>query len=240
MTDTIFRYGEAMDQPSLRERKKRQTARALWTTAITLFTEHGFDKVNITQIADAANVSKMTVFNYFPTKEDLVLKPLEDHTGEPARVIRECLASGSGLDALRRHVLAAIASHDPMLGISDNPNVLAVHRLVLATPALFQRAARSARESEDLLARELGTRFPAVVARIAVAQIAGVLGALRLQNLERLVAGETPAAVEPAAAANANLAFDILEHGLGTYLDKPAGPGTGQPAAPDTGAGATR
>jgi AcrR family transcriptional regulator len=211
-----------MEQLSLRERKKQQTARSLWTTAIRLFTERGFDNVSITEIADVANVSKMTVFNYFPTKEDIVLKPLEEHTDEPARVIRECLASGSGLTTLRQHVLACIAHYDPMVGMSDNPQVLAVHRLVLATPALFQRAVRSARESEDLLADELKTRFPEVVAQIAAAQIIGVLGALRLQNLQRLLAGETPASVEPAAVANANLAFDILEHGLGQYMGGPA------------------
>jgi AcrR family transcriptional regulator len=201
-------------QLSLRERKKQQTARLLWGTAIKLFAKHGFDNVSVVQIAAAADVSKMTVFNYFPTKEDLVLKPLEQHTDEPARVVRESVAGGSPLTALRRHVLARIAEHDPMVGMSDNPQVLAVHRLIHATPALLQHAAGSARESEDLLAQALNIQLPEVVARIAAAQIIAVLGVLRLQNLQHLLAGETPASVEPNAAANANLAFDILEHGL--------------------------
>ena len=96
----------------LRERKKLMTARLLRVTAIKLFAEHGFDNISITQIADAAGVSKMTVFNYFPTKEDLVLKPLEEHTDEPARLIRECLTDGPGLRALHEFVLTCIARHD--------------------------------------------------------------------------------------------------------------------------------
>ena len=36
-----------------------------------LFLENSFDKVTIAQIAEAADVSVNTVFNYFPTKEDL-------------------------------------------------------------------------------------------------------------------------------------------------------------------------
>jgi len=40
------------------------------TSALALFLERGFDHVSINEIAGAAGVSKMTVFNYFPAKED--------------------------------------------------------------------------------------------------------------------------------------------------------------------------
>ncbi|MBO3747339.1 TetR family transcriptional regulator [Streptosporangiaceae bacterium NEAU-GS5] len=209
-----------MDQRvGLRERKKLQTARSLWVTAIELFAEHGFENVSVAQIADAAGVSKMTVFNYFPTKEDLVLRPLEEHIDEPARLIRQCLAEASGLGPLRAFVLKCIAEHDPIVGMNDGPRVLAVYRVMLGTPALFQRAGRFAVQSEELVAETLRTRLPDMVARIAAAQIIGVLSALRARNLERLLAGEKPAAVEPDATADANLAFDLLEHGLGEHFD---------------------
>ena len=39
-----------------------------------LFAEHGFDAVTVDQVAAAADVAKKTVFNYFPTKEDLVFE----------------------------------------------------------------------------------------------------------------------------------------------------------------------
>jgi AcrR family transcriptional regulator len=212
-----------MDQPlGLRERKKLQTARALRIAAIKLFSEHGFDNVSVTQIAEEAGVSKMTVFNYFPAKEDLLLQPLEEHTDEPARVIQQCLADGGRLRALHAFVLKCIADHDPIIGMSDSPPVLAIHRLVIDTPALAQRAGRLAARSEDLVAEALRATMPDMVARIAAAQIVGVLKALRVRNLERLLAGEQPTAIEADATADADLAFAILENGIGQWLDRPA------------------
>src|SRR6266545_1944911 len=57
----------------LRERKKRQTREAIAQAAMTLFAAHGFDAVTVADVARAADVSEKTVFNYFPSKEDLVL-----------------------------------------------------------------------------------------------------------------------------------------------------------------------
>ena len=48
---------------------------------------HGFDHVSVTDIAATAEVSKPTLFRYFPTKEDLVLHRIADHQGEAARVV---------------------------------------------------------------------------------------------------------------------------------------------------------
>src|SRR5205814_1146920 len=64
-------------EPGLRERKKRQTRQSIADTARALFAERGFDRVTVAEVARAANVSEATVFNYFPTKEDLVFSGLE-------------------------------------------------------------------------------------------------------------------------------------------------------------------
>ena len=60
-----------MDEPSLRERKKRETRQRISNVATGLFMLRGFDNVTVAEVAEAANVSKMTVFNYFPRKEEL-------------------------------------------------------------------------------------------------------------------------------------------------------------------------
>ena len=56
----------------LRERKKRATRTAIHDAAMRLFEERGFARTTVDQIAEQADVSRATVFTYFPTKEDIV------------------------------------------------------------------------------------------------------------------------------------------------------------------------
>jgi AcrR family transcriptional regulator len=76
----------------LRERKKRLTRQLLSDTATMLFLERGFDGFKITEVAEACGVSEKTVYNYFPTKESLILDREEDM----AAAIRHALGPDSG------------------------------------------------------------------------------------------------------------------------------------------------
>jgi AcrR family transcriptional regulator len=69
--------GGAREASGLRERKKRLMRQQLSDTATQMFLERGFDAVRVTEIAEACGVSEKTVFNYFPTKESLILDRLE-------------------------------------------------------------------------------------------------------------------------------------------------------------------
>lgn len=61
--------------PGRRERKKLGTWRAIRHAALTLITERGYANVSLDDIADAANVSRSTLFNYFRSKEALLFDP---------------------------------------------------------------------------------------------------------------------------------------------------------------------
>src|SRR6202042_3543678 len=61
----------------LRERKKRLMRQQLSDTATQMFMERGFDAFRVAEVAEACGVSEKTVFNYFPTKESLILDRLE-------------------------------------------------------------------------------------------------------------------------------------------------------------------
>jgi AcrR family transcriptional regulator len=62
----------------LRERKKRETRQRISDVATGMFLDRGFDSVRVSEVAEACGVSEKTVYNYFPTKESLLLDREED------------------------------------------------------------------------------------------------------------------------------------------------------------------
>jgi AcrR family transcriptional regulator len=206
----------------LRERKKARTRRAISEAAIALFLERGYDDVPVTEIAEAAEVSKRTLFAYFPTKDDLVLHRFADHEDEAARVVRDRAADESPLDALHRHLRIITQRRDPITGLCDIPEVVAFHRLVLDTPTLSTALLRyHARSVEALTSALLGAArdapHPELTARLAASQIFVVLRELADANQRRIIAGESADALAPVALAEADHAFALLRGGLTPY-----------------------
>lgn len=206
----------------LRERKKIQTRRRLLAEATRLFSERGFDQVSVAEIADAADVSKMTVFNYFDSKEDLVLAPMEEHIGDMARVVRDRVSGESAVAGMRRQFLAAVERRDPSVGMSDSPVALGLLQLIQQTPALLTRAhAFFARTDELLVDALVGEGEDRAVARVVAAQLIGTRNALIAENHRRLLAGESADAIASDAVVLAGRAFDLLEKGLGDFATRP-------------------
>ena len=54
-----------------------------------MFAARGFDNVKVSAIADVVGVSEKTIFNYFPTKESMVLDWADETVEGMARVLRE-------------------------------------------------------------------------------------------------------------------------------------------------------
>lgn len=197
-----------MDEIGLRERKKQRMYEVVSEIAIRLFLEKGFDAVSVAEISAAAEISKPTLFRYFPTKEDLVLYRFADHETEAARVVE---GQASPIDALRRHFLDGLERCDPVTGLNDHPDVLAFHTLLYGTPALAARLHGFLERSEAALAEALGGDLDA---RLAAGQIIAVRRILAMENWRRIAGGERVAEVRADAVAAAERAFGLLAGGL--------------------------
>lgn len=84
----------------LRERKKRLTRQLISDTATSMFLERGFEEVKVADVAAACNVSEKTVYNYFPTKESLVLDREEAMSAAIERALGPGGPPGSPVDAV--------------------------------------------------------------------------------------------------------------------------------------------
>lgn len=209
----------------LRERKKQRMYRTISETAISLFLERGFDRVSVADVAAAAEVSKPTLFRYFPTKEDLVLHRFADHEDEAARVVRDRPAEGSPLTALHQHFLAGLERRDPITGLNDEAGVLAYQRLLYGTPSLVARLFEYISRSEEALTTALSaidgpddlTAPDDLAPRLAAGQIIAVQRILGQDNWRRVEGGASADEVHPGAVAAADRAFAMLCTGLAPY-----------------------
>src|ERR1700733_12290021 len=129
-----------MEPPAtgLRERKKAQTRTRIADTAMGLFVRRGFDQVTVAEIAAAAEVGVSTVFNYFPTKEDLFYDRQDEVVEHLSRIVRSRHRGESFTAACRRDMLQLIEARDWRVGLV--PRMVDFYRLVDRSPALQARA----------------------------------------------------------------------------------------------------
>jgi AcrR family transcriptional regulator len=92
-------------EAGLRERKKTRTRLDIVRAATRLFVTKGFDAATIDDIADAAEVSRSTLFRYFGNKEAIVFPHQDERLGLFARIMSEPLAGESTFATLRRGLL---------------------------------------------------------------------------------------------------------------------------------------
>jgi AcrR family transcriptional regulator len=211
-------------ETGLRERKKQQTRQLLTDTARRLFAERGFENVSVSEIARVADVSEATVFNYFPTKEDLVYSGLEQFENALLAAVRERPAGETVIDAFGRFILEPrgfFAAPDDRTA----RELLGVGRMIAASPALLAREeqifARYTRALAGLIGDEVrageGDIRPYVVANALIgvhrALIDYVRGRLDNEPLdrERLSRG---------LRRRGQAALELLRRGIGDYAPK--------------------
>lgn len=211
-----MQYGGGMtDGMGLRERKKARLRETIAATAIRLFLKSGFDRVSITDIAREAEVSRRTLFAYFPTKEDLLLQRFADHEDEAARTVRARRTDQPPLDALRQALLDALRRRDPSTALNDDPEIMAFLRLITGTESLAARMMRYTSRGAETLAEALrDAGFDPLTARLTAAQVIVAQRELVLMNHERLADGESADERYPEAVRATNRAFDLLRDGL--------------------------
>jgi AcrR family transcriptional regulator len=211
-------------EPGLRERKKQQTRELIAETARRLFVERGFDRVTVAEIARAADVAQKTVFNYFPTKEDLVYWRLESFENELLGTIRERAAGESALEAFARFVLRPRG----MLAEPPTPeareNLAGIARMISASPALLAREQQVFGRYTDalaaLLAEETGAAADDVEPWVAANALMGVHRALVDFARGRVLAGDRAPRLARDVRAQGERALAALEAGLGGYAVK--------------------
>ena len=194
----------------LREVKKLRTRREIADRAMQLFAQRGFDRVTVAEVAAAADVSEKTVYNYFPTKEDLFFDEVPAREEALVAAVRGRRAGESILAALRR------------LEDGECPR--------LCSPG-FATFARIIEESRALQAKELEVmaRFVRVLAEAIQAELgiderdsriaAGLLVSVHWQlfsaaRKQALAGKHGPAAVRR-LRTDIDRAHQMLEHGLG-------------------------
>ena len=186
----------------LRERKRRRTFKAIHDAGLRLFEERGYSEVTVADIADAAEVSRATVFAYYPAKEDIVLgdvrfalEGLEAALAQP---------DVSVVEAVREWLRTLVGWMEP--------DVVLQRRLADEVPAIAAARSRLRRDIEaaiaDALAREMARGMAGGTAPEIAADGALVPGLIAGSLVSALSVVEQEAA---ARMANGGGALDVRE-----------------------------
>ncbi len=81
----------------IREQKKAETRKAIIEAAVELFSEKGFSKTSIEDIASKAGIGKATVYTYFAAKSDIFLTYCDDELDEAFAGLRNNKLNEAGL-----------------------------------------------------------------------------------------------------------------------------------------------
>jgi AcrR family transcriptional regulator len=202
----------------LRERKKQQTRHLILETAARLFAERGFESVTVAEIARSADVSEVTVFNYFPSKEDLVFGRMEFFEERLIAAVRGREAGESVLAAFQRPVLDGCKS----VAVDENAERIArAGAFINSSPALQVREREVVARYTQLLAQALAEATSITPDDLELQSVAGALmsvhRALVIHVRTKALAGRRGPKLAAEARAQAKRAFERLESGLATY-----------------------
>src|SRR4051812_38668822 len=201
----------------LRERKKRAARDAIATTARRLFAERGFDAVTVAEVAAAADVSEKTVFNHFPTKEDLAFAGREEGIAGFVAAIAQRPPGSSVLDAFRAMTHTVF---DVFVAGGDE-DLLAVAKIIRGSRALQERLTvgweSGAAAITAAVAEASGADDDDIVPGIVARTLWFTHRSFFLAALNGLQAGEDLQQLAARLRADADRAYDQLAAGMADY-----------------------
>jgi len=194
----------------LREFKKQRTRQAIADTALRLFVERGFERVTVAEVAEAAGVSEKTVFNYFPTKEDLFFDEVEEREAALVAAIQDRRPGESIPAALRRSQIADC-------GRMCSAGFAAFARLIEESHALRAKELEIMARFTQTLARAIEEELACsdLDASVAASLLVGVHWQFFVTARKRALAGRHGPAAARRLRADLERAYELLEHGLG-------------------------
>jgi AcrR family transcriptional regulator len=226
------RYRAEHPDEGLRERKRRLTRHLISDAATAMFASRGFDAVKVSEIADRVNVSMKTLYNYFPTKESMVLDDADELIEGLATALRDRPAGMSITEAFVGALEASMNEFD-LLDDELAANVATTFAaMVRQTPALhahwLEIQDRLARVAAEQLARQAGIEPADPGPAVAGWALAGLVQVDVDARVRHIRAGRRGAQLRDAVTADVRRAAELLETGLaslsrGTQAARPGG-----------------
>lgn len=147
--------------PGRRTRKRLATRQSISDAATQLFFERGFDRVTIDEIAEAADVGRMTVFNHFPRKEDMFFDREQEIHNVAFEAVRTRGPGVTPINAMRLLAHHIVEQRHPSFPLFDGTRRFV--ETVMASEALKARA----RQMRDEFIRTLAVVLAGATGRVA-------------------------------------------------------------------------
>jgi len=203
----------------LRERKRRITRKLISDVATTLFATRGFDEVKVSEIARRVGVSEKTIYNYFPTKESMVLDDTDEMVESLARALRERAPGESITDAVVRAIEAESARFE--IDEALDKLVPAFVAMIEGTPALhaawLEVNARLASVASEELARQAGVDPRDPEPMIAGRALVGLVDVGMQSRVRHIRAGVHGRELQEKVQDDVRRAARLLETGLWAF-----------------------
>ena len=213
----------------LRERKRRLTRHLIADAATAMFASRGFDAVKVSEIADRVNVSMKTLYNYFPTKESMVLDDADELIEALASALRDRPAGTSITDAFVAALEANMHGYDLLDDELAASVATTFAAMVKQTPAVhahwLEIQDRLARVAAEQLALQAGTEPADPRPAVAGWALAGLVQVDMDSRVRHIRAGRRGRRLADAVTSDVRQAAELLETGLASLIHRAKPPG---------------